>query len=202
MLIALNGRLGAGKDTAADRIEAIFAPEREVKRLTFAGPLKRSVCALLGVTLQELEDMKLDPNPTVKVKIPSMEFPNSYIVRSLTGRQFLERYGTEAHRDVFGDNFWLDQAIPRDPFLLEHHMWVITDCRFVNEAERVQELGGIVIEIVGPNGREGNGHPSDTPLPDHLIDAVIDNTVHDDNFAHLDTQLRTVLSTIWRLSAS
>jgi len=192
MLIALNGRLGAGKDTVADRIEHLAKDDREIRRLTFAAPLKRSVCALLGITLQELEDMKLDPTPTIKVKIPSAEFPNSWIVRSLTGRQFLERYGTEAHRDVFGSDFWLDQAIPKDPFLLNDAKidWVVTDCRFPNEAQRVRELDGIVVEIVGPDGNEGNGHPSDTPLPVELVDFVIDNSVHDDNFENLDRQLR------------
>ena len=30
----------------------------------------------------------------------------------MTFREFLQRYGTEAHRDVFGKDFWLEYTLP------------------------------------------------------------------------------------------
>jgi len=38
------------------------------------------------------------------------------IEHSITGRQALQRYGTEGHRDVFGEDFWVDALLPVDSY--------------------------------------------------------------------------------------
>lgn len=98
----------------------------------------------------------------------------------VTGREFLQRYGTEAHRDIFGQDFWLDYLIPNnDPERLRTNfanaqIGIISDLRFDNEAERIRELGGVVWEI---NRFENNhdGHVSESGVNSSLIDCVITN---------------------------
>jgi len=193
MLIGLNGRLRAGKDTAYERLSQLVTVP--VERRAFADPLKDSAAALFDPSRGTLERMKMDPEPTIKVRLPT-ETPHVYIIHSFTGRQYLERYGTESHRDIFGETFWLDQALPLD---LDHERKVIvfTDCRFVNEVERLRSLGGTVWEIVGPEGREGNFYRSDSPLDASLIDFTIDNTFRDDEYLSLDEQLKEIMVAVY-----
>lgn len=185
MLLGINGRLGAGKDTAAGRIRAIVRRDVAVETYAFARPLKVSAAAVFGLSLEELEGLKLNEGYTIQVVTPER-------VVMLTGRQYLERYGTEAHRNVFGQGFWLNQGLPLGYDHTEG-ITLFTDCRFPNEAQRVRDCGGYIVEIVGTGPREGNGHPSDRPLPQDLIDFAVDNTTRGDDFARLDEQLRLLL---------
>ena len=120
----------------------------------------------------------------------------------VTGRQLLQRYGTESHRDIFGENFWVDQLLPLqnphddpdpetpewwwnftgDPVRTNHgkaivmpDFNVITDLRFENEAERVKELGGVIWEIHRPGYGGSDAHASEQPLPRELVDKVFPN---------------------------
>lgn len=191
MLIALHGRLQAGKDTAFERIRLMNS---DAQRLAFADPLKASAAAALDVTLEELEWMKLSAMNSITVRVPLSGNPDDYRFRtvSLTGRDYLQRYGTQSHRDVFGDGFWVDQALSQ---VADHtdSLYVITDCRFPNEAEAVSARGGLVIQVVGPEGDAAGGHASEQALDPQLIDFVVDNSVRDDNFESLDFQLNLIL---------
>lgn len=193
MLIGLTGRMGAGKDTVFERIKALL-PHEDVVRKAFADPLKDSVCALLGITRRVLDHAKNDPDYYV-VAIEGS--PAGDVLASMSMRTFLQRYGTEAHRGIFGQDFWLDATLPRSSIYgpLSAGVTIITDCRFQNEAERVRQCGGSVYEVVGPAGpmREDAEHASERPLPAHLLDGYIDNRVRGDNFVWLDRQLSTHL---------
>jgi hypothetical protein len=120
-----------------------------------------------------------------------------------TMRTFLQRYGTEAHRDIFGQDFWLDQTLPKDSegrlddyYDDPNRLIVVTDCRFPNEAQRVKDCGGVVAEVVGPAGpMDPNAeHPSERALPSHLCNWLIWNQARDDNYEALDRELRVLLA--------
>jgi hypothetical protein len=185
MLIAMHGKLGSGKDAAYERLSNLIY---DTRRLAFADKLKDSACALLGIDRETMEQLKR--NEDVEL-IWTDGVEQLRAGDSLTMRLFLQRYGTEAHRDIFGDSFWVDQTLPVG---MDHssELIVLTDCRFENEAQRVHELGGEVWQVIGPEDDTGD-HPSERPLPDSLIDVVIDNTVRDDDFANLDRELRSAL---------
>lgn len=182
MIIGLHGRMRAGKNEAARRIAA-FSP-LPVVEVSFAAKLKQSAAALLGVDVADLEWLKNDPTAEVLLTWHERELPQ-------TVRSFLQRYGTEAHRDVFGEDFWLDAALPvgRDH---SDALYVVTDVRFPNEIARVRELSGVVALIVGPNEDAGNAHSSEELHHDD-VDLLIDNAVRDDGFANLDRQLRSLV---------
>lgn len=182
MILGLHGKMSAGKNAAARRL-ALLTPD--VREVSFAAKLKESAAAVLGVTVAQLEGWKNDPETWVVVD-RSGDFVASQSVRS-----FLQRYGTEAHRDVFGADFWLDAALPRDRDYSDG-LYVVTDVRFENEAARVRDLGGAVVHVVGPWSDTGD-HPSERVLP---CDWIVDNSLRDDGFAALDCQLLALLARV------
>jgi hypothetical protein len=114
-------------------------------------------------------------------------------------RTYLQRYGTEAHRDIFGCDFWVDQGMRRaqevraasNPCTIP----VFTDVRFENEALTIKGMGGEIWHVRGLDEDTGL-HASEAPLPVSLIDRHIDNTAREDSFAGLDAQLRAILDDI------
>jgi hypothetical protein len=184
MVIGLHGPIGAGKNAAARRL-ALLHPN--VVEVSFAAKLKESAAALLGCTVAEFEQWKNEGyrQVAVGVDVDGLGFvPTS----AQTVRVFLQRYGTEAHRDVFGEDFWLDEALPlgRD---YSDALYVVTDVRFPNEAERVWRVDGIVVYIHGVDAPRDQ-HPSEQPVD---WDVAITNAIRDDNFASLDRSLTILL---------
>jgi len=167
-----------------------------VVEVSYAAKLKESVAALFGVRVQDLERWKNNPAAQVTLSAPGG------VHHRQTVRSMLQRYGTEAHRDTFGQDFWLDAALPlRSPggtvsgadFYCDA-LYVVTDVRFPNEADRIRELCGFMVRVVGPVNETGS-HPSEVALKGKM-DATIKNTVRDDNYASLDAQLVKLLKQI------
>jgi len=67
--------------------------------------------------------------------------------------------------------------------------WIITDCRFPNEAQAIKERGGILIRIERPGLAESN-HLSETSLDSATFDFIIDN---DKDIEHLIDEVRKIL---------
>lgn len=197
MIIGLNGQLGSGKDTVYERAVALYG-ESWIHRISFADKLKQSAAALLGVTPTELNWWKNSDN--VRLVIEDRKSPTKHIV-DMNFRTYLQRYGTEAHRDVFADDFWVDAALPLDFWekvnntqgVLVGETFFVTDARFPNEIERIKALGGKIWRVHGPNDVKDVAHASEQILPDELVDVEIDNTRRDDNFRQLDAVIRRLL---------
>lgn len=182
MILGFTGRMGSGKNEAAKRL-AVLYPDRVVE-ISFARKLKESVSALLGITLDQIEALKNDPNGSIAVyssNAPSVEW---------TFREFLQFYGTESHRGVFGQDFWLDAAMPLNGDYEDDKIYVVTDVRFQNEADRVRQLGGSVVKIIGTLEEPTSTHASEQSLD---ADFLLDNVARNDDFAALDTQLMALV---------
>jgi len=117
VLIGLHGRLGAGKDTAFEGIHK-WASERGVRaaRRGFADALKLSFARLFipDCGLDEavnwcntLKGHESASRLAVSWGVFSEYGTDTTIEHSITGRQALQRFGTEGHRDVFGEDFWV-----------------------------------------------------------------------------------------------
>lgn len=179
--------MGAGKNAAARRLAHLYLPLRVVE-VSFAAKLKQSFAALLGCEIADLERWKNHPNAYLDVRI------GERIAEGQTIRSALQRYGTEAHREIFGQGFWLDAALPIPPSgatMYDDALYVVTDVRFENEAQRIRDLGGYVILIRGPNEHTG-GHASEVELDN--CEYRIDNRERGDGYASLDAQLSSVLA--------
>lgn len=200
LLIGLSGFKGTGKNTVADYL----CEKHGFQQAAFADKLKDAVCALFDISRERLEWLKNNRSHSKGSGIEDcvivgyrsgfnmggwVSYPTP-IPQSM--RVFLQRFGTEMGRDIFGQDFWLDQLLP--PI----NWWagkptVITDTRFENELTRIKDLGGFNIRIVRPSF-EGDGHASEVEPPAHLIDCVIRNEGSlDELYAAVETALDVVL---------
>lgn len=168
-------------------------PEWEIKK--FAAKLKKVASILTGIPVHKFEDQefkktKLGKEWGYKQKIPrvSLEQENIYYEDvEMTVRSFLQKLGVEAIRDGLHPNTWenalfADYLCTHDGDLTEDYYypkWVITDCRFPNEAKAIKDRGGIVVRIERDYGSDvltdTQLHPSETALDDWKFDYTIDN---------------------------
>jgi len=154
MILGLSGAKGSGKDTVA----AYLVKNHQFERKAFADPLKKSIAALFDIPFAEID--KLKNNVDVKVSVESVVGHRLMGVHDMTFRTFLQRYGTESHRDVFGEDFWLDYTLPVQGYYPGRAI-VVTDVRFKNEADRVKECGGTNVMITRPGYESEEKHSSE-----------------------------------------
>lgn len=102
-------------------------------------------------------------------------------------KSLLQRLGTEVGRDTIGENVWIDLTLSDIP---DGVRVVITDCRFPNEASKVQELGGQVWRVTSPESHPENDHISETALDYYGFNALIH---HEGNNALLEQMLDDLL---------
>lgn len=198
MLIGFTGKKQAGKDTAFQQLHRLFGDR--VRRVSFADKLYRSAAAALGVTVEQLNEWKVDPEVRIVISRTVEEdgLKKLKTLRTLDIREYLQRYGTEAHRDIFGYDFWVDQVQDELDAHKNGTITVVTDTRFPNEARRILESGGQVVRIVGPDDVETatDGHASEESLPADLIDEYISNQSRDGDFSFLVEQLTDLVKDI------
>ena len=200
MLIGLHGKKQAGKDTVYGRIWQLLGPYSQtgarVDRVSFADKLYESAAAALGISVTQLQGWKSDPDARVVTGVYFQDLGIPQPFSNITVRDYLQRYGTEAHRDLFGPDFWTSQV----DLTHEGRIVCVTDVRFPNEAQAVSDAGGAVVHVVGPPEIEeaGDGHASEEPLPGCLIDHYISNAVRDDGFRSLDSQVLEMVLNLLR----
>jgi hypothetical protein len=189
-LIGINGPMTSGKDTAYSFIQE-WAEERGVStcRRGFADLLKWSAYRIFkpDCTIDEgvawANEFKW--NGVIKAVMTFDESDDHFGHEwQITGRQLLQHYGTEAHRDVFDPDFWVNALLPVTMTYESTYRWhdnfdraqicVITDLRFPNEAERVHELDGFVW-VIKRDSVQREEHVSEAELPKQLVDWNIDN---------------------------
>lgn len=117
--IGLAGSKGAGKDTAFTSIQE-WAAERGVlaRRRSFADALKLSFTRMFlpDCSIDEAviwcDEIKFTGELAITWGTHHPHGTSTEILHRVSGRTALQRFGTEGHRDVFGDNFWVDILFP------------------------------------------------------------------------------------------
>ena len=134
-IIGLVGFIGSGKGTVGDILE-----QKGFIKDSFAKPLKDACAVMFGWSRELLEG---DTEMSRKWR----EEPDSYwsekFGREFTPREALQKMGTEAGRDVFHKDIWVISLLNR----AKGKDVVVTDVRFQNEIEYIQDNGGIVIRV-------------------------------------------------------
>jgi GTPase SAR1 family protein len=148
LIIGFSGLAGAGKTTAAN-----YFVKRGFKKDAYARVMKQAVSHLFSIPME-----KLLGNAEQKNQVD--------LFWGLSYRQILQRFGTEACRHTFGDDFW-EKVMWSNHRDMDYDL-VIDDVRFPNEAEAILKRGGIVIDIIRP-GIEQMNHASEIPLPESLF---------------------------------
>lgn len=97
-------------------------------------------------------------------------------------RRLLQRLGTEAGRDILGQDIWVNTTLTNAP----DGPVCITDVRFPNEQQAIKSRGGITVKVDRPGVTAQSDHPSETSLDDIPADIVL---VNDDTIAQLHITL-------------
>lgn len=185
-IIGLTGYATAGKDEAAKGLP-------DWTRVALADGVREAVCAL--------NPIMDDANTFRDVLAVCGTWDNAK--RDSEVRRLLQRMGTEAGRNIHGDDCWIKiahrkvEAAPGNV--------VITDVRFANEAAAIRSWGGRIVRVERPGVGPVNGHSSeaqDFEADDTLIN---DGTIEELHIAiqrliagedDFDQQLRTSIKQV------
>lgn len=165
MIIGLSGYARSGKDEAAKAlVEAGFI------RLAFADKLREVLYALDPI----VDNNSNSHGPITVSKVIDAVGWDGYKETEYGPeiRRLIQRLGTEAGRNTLWDSIWVDATMRQ---IEPGKRYVITDCRFPNEAQAVKDAGGDVWRIQRDGVGPANDHPSEISLDDWDFDGVVAN---------------------------
>lgn len=179
MIVGLNGYAQSGKDTAAEALV-----KAGYDRLAFADRMREALYALnpivaavpdAGLVEHARENMGVKLAPGVGIEylrladaVDAVGWDEAKQLGEI--RALLQRFGTEAGRDIHGRDCWVDLVMDQ---MMPGVDYVVTDARFANEVEAIHRAGGIVIRIL----REGTGPVNDHVSDTGALDLHVDHTV-------------------------
>ncbi|AFU86596.1 putative dNMP kinase [Caulobacter phage CcrRogue] len=170
-IVAITGPRGHGKSTAAAALEA-----RGYVHINFADPLREIAKIAYGVTMEEMLD------PVLKeTKLERWPFKSP--------REILQHIGTDMFRHYVDDTWvqawgnkaraYLDGKVTNGFGGVREVAGVVcSDCRFLNEAEMVRRLKGVIIRVQDPRKRATDAasqHASETEMAKIVPDWTITN---------------------------
>jgi hypothetical protein len=163
-LIGLTGLAGSGKDSVGALLRMAG-----YQRFAFGDCVRQEVADLLenGTVLPEWGvslNVNVDPRDEAK-KV--WEKPTSSWMRYI-----LQRHGTEFRRAQDPD-YWLKKLVVEFRHARPHHA-VITDVRYLNEAQFVRDRGGEIWRVVRP-GVEAMAHSSEQEQQRIEADVCLEN---------------------------
>lgn len=153
--IGLSGYARSGKDAVAK----ILVEEHGYVRVSWADKLREAVYALnpmmVGAGLGAMRYADL-------IDWKGYEGAKDDPIFGAEVRRTLQRMGTEAGRNVLGENVWVDALVNT---MENGKRYVIPDTRFPNEALAITErMAGEVWRVNRPGFTPTNSHPSETAL--------------------------------------
>lgn len=166
MIIGLTGKMGSGKDTIADYLVEKY----NFRKVGFSDELYAAVCGLFDIDLEDAFRFKEDGT---KIVIADNQFP-LVSKGQFTWREFLQRFGTDMARKVWGENFWVERFTYKYLEEIPYDM-VVRDIRFNNEAALINKYGGTIWEVTRP-GYEGDEHESELGIHEGHIDGELNNS--------------------------
>lgn len=173
MIIGLAGFARSGKDT----VGKFLIDNHNFTRISFATPVYNGLYALNPIVTFDLtyrDGYVVDARPIRVQEIVNNIGWERAKVEYEEIRKLLQRYGTEAGRDIHGADCWVNlackaiQSAPTTNF-------VVTDVRFPNEVAALKRLGAVLVKITRKGVSSVNSHISDQELPDELFHHFIRN---------------------------
>ena len=156
MIIGLTGYAQSGKDSVAK----ILVEEYGFTRVAFADKIRellyemnpnfRDTLLQQAVNAHGWDEVKSDP----------------------TVRRMMQNLGVGA-RKLFGENFWVHQAM--NSMANAHPNVVVTDVRFINEADTLKTNGGQLWRVKRPGVEAINSHISEKDMDGYKVDQILNN---------------------------
>ena len=192
-IIMLSGFKRAGKDFTANLIkEQLEAYGKSVTLLAFAAPMKRIIASTFGISLEDLERFKNEPEQ-FKVQMRGVDKSAEYI-GDTNFRSILQKFGNEAMKPEFGSDVWAQLADTKIREAGTDYI-VITDYRFDLEYDYLKkkypDITAVYIHNV--NATSDDTHSSES-LPNKHPDAILDNSNQDASLNSEVTKLLAVLN--------
>jgi len=163
MIIGLTGYAQSGKDTVAK----ILVEKYGFKRVAFADKIRK--------LLYEMDPPVPVGVGTEKHTVGLQNYVDIYgwdvAKQNLIVRSMLQNLGVGA-RKVFDDSFWIGQAFYEMDATTNY---VITDVRFINEAETVKNNGGYVWRVKRSGVEAVNSHVSESEMDGYKVDMILSN---------------------------
>jgi len=180
-------------DSIVKMIEQNYSSDGQWQIKKWAGKLKEVASMLTGIPVKKFEDQEfkktyLGPEwATLRMKPGKRQngiFPKLIDMEPvpMTVRDFLQKLGTDGLRDNLHKNVWVNALMADyegmydlDTDKTTYPNWVITDTRFPNEAQAIQQANGIIIRVERPGVKPINNHPSEVSLDNWNFDHTIIN---------------------------
>lgn len=175
----------------------------EIKK--YAGKLKQMASLLTGIPVEDFEDQEfkksylgaewgtVKSNPLNAVPV----FADVSFNELMSVRELLQKLGTEAIRDGLHPNAWVNALMCeyKRPKMSEYNPsnWIITDVRFPNELEAIEDVKGLTLKVIRPVKKSKTTarlHPSETSLDKARFNYTIFN---DGSIEDLIEKVRQIL---------
>lgn len=141
-VIGICGFIGSGKNTVGKILQ-----EAGYKPVSFAETLKDATSVIFGWERALLEG---DTDESRKFREQPDEFWSGVFGYEFTPRFAMQKMGTEAGRNVFGEQIWVESVVKKMYDIIKSEgetKFVITDVRFENEIKTIERLGGKIFEV-------------------------------------------------------
>lgn len=208
-IIALTGYAGSGKDTVAKMIQYYYAHNHKnfnKKSYTLENHLKNpaDLDVYSGFQIKKFAS-KLKQICAIILNCKEDDFENiefkdscHEILQGKTVRYLLQYIGTEVGRNLNKD-IWINSLFseykPKNLELNKTYSesdlpnWIISDLRFINEAEAIKSRSGIIIKIERHQNKDE--HLSETELNSIVADYILKNY---GTIEELYNNLKTILN--------
>lgn len=155
-IVMISGKKRSGKDYATAELMKMT----NCTRVAFADPLKEIMATTLGLTVEDVNQLKDTPTSTMRFK--------------------LQRLG-DALKEQFGQDVFVELATSK---MANVQNVVISDLRYLRELEGVKRafpLANITTVRIEALSTAHDTHSSETELEDYKMDFTIDNSAKDHN---------------------
>jgi hypothetical protein len=188
-IVGLIGKKRSGKDTFGGEL----VTSAGFTRVAFADPLRQAALDLdpfvgrpaLPGHLAPMKDVRLSE----VIETIGWEAAKDYVPEV---RRILEAFGTDSIRKL-DDGFWVRMAVEK--IQATETPVVVTDVRFPNEADKIRELGGLVVRIIRSGQEDVPGaHQCETALDNYREDLTFYNVLGLDDFTSLARNFAATLT--------
>lgn len=155
MIVGLCGYAQSGKDTLAQ----LMVREMEFERRAFADLMKQMLL-LMNPYVRFTNDFGMSQFMKLKDLIDAIGWEEAKQYSEV--RVLLQRLGTEAGREILGEDVWIRPVLDK-PFVKN---LVVSDVRFQNEADAIKARGGTIFRIIREGRGPANGHISESAYRD------------------------------------
>lgn len=181
-IILISGKKQSGKNLTASFIEELSENPNNIEVFAFADTLKNMASNFFYHVMGN--EYYVEHKEYEKDSFKNKVIPFKYNEKRCTYRKFLQYFGTDFMRELFSDNLWVDNVIDcikHNSHYTADSMFIVTDARFPNEIERIEEKLGNKCDIISLRVERpslpvnSNAHISETALDDYFFDYTIIN---------------------------